>query len=526
MSAVEDLSRRRGGRDARRALRSRPLSAADSAVHPGMEGGHYKPMSQRDMERIHDAAMRLLETVGLSQAIPSCAEAMMAKGCTMVDGRLRIPRALVEDTLANCARDFVLYGRDRKHDMTPSGNRAYFGTAGAAVHIVEPETRTYRESELVDLYDAGRIVDNCEHIHFYQRPVVARDMFTPRDLDINTTYACIAGTSKHVGTSMVAPEHVEETLQMLHFVAGGEAQWRERPFVSQSNCFVVPPMKFAEDACRCLEVAARGGMPVLLLSAGQAGATAPAALAGTIVQAVAECLAGLVYINAIVPGAVAIWGPWPFVSDLRTGAMSGGSGEQALITAGCAQMGRFYNLTVGSAAGMCDSKLPDMQAGYEKGVTAGLSAMSGINMLYESAGMHASLLGFCLESLIIDNDMLGSINRNVRGIEVNDETLSVEVISNVCMEGPGHYLGHDQTLSRMQKDYVYPHVSNRMSPKEWVEAGKPDIVERAAARKREILSTYYPDYIPRDVDEKIRAKLDIKLPRERMEPGDPRWSRG
>ena len=525
MSAVEDLSRRRGGRDARRALRSRPLSAEDSAVLPGMEGGHYKPMSQRDMERIHDAALTLLEKVGLSQAIPSCAEALTAKGCTITDGRLRIPRALVEDTLANCARGFTLYGRDPKHDMHPSGNRAYFGTAGAAVHIVEPETRSYRESELIDLYDAGRIVDTCEHIHFYQRPVVARDMLTPRDLDINTTYACVAATSKHVGTSMVEPNHVKDCLEMLHFIAGGEAQWRERPFVSQSNCFVVPPMKFAEDACRCLEVAARGGMPVLLLSAGQAGATAPAALAGTITQAVAECLAGLVYINAIVPGAVAIWGPWPFVSDLRTGAMSGGSGEQALITAGCAQMGRFYNLTVGSAAGMCDSKLPDMQAGYEKGVTAGLSAMSGINMLYESAGMHASLLGFCLESLLIDNDMLGSINRNVRGIEVNDETLSVEVISNVCLEGPGHYLGHEQTLTRMQKDYVYPHLGNRMSPKEWVEAGKPDLVERATARKREILSTHYPEFVSKDVDEKIRAKLDIKLPRERMQPGDPRFAR-
>ncbi len=149
-------------------------------------------------------------------------------------------------------------------------------------------------------------------------------------------------------------------------------------------------MKFAEDACRCLETAVRGGMPVLLLSAAQAGATSPAALAGTVVQAVAECLAGLVYINCVVPGAVAIWGPWPFVSDLRTGAMSGGSGEQALITSGCAQMGHFYNLTVGSAAGMCDSKLPDMQAGYEKGVTAGISAMTGINLLYES-GRHACL---------------------------------------------------------------------------------------------------------------------------------------
>ena len=250
----------------------------------------------------------------------------------------------------------------------------YFGTAGAAVHIVEPATRSYRESLLVDLYDAGRIVDCCEHIHFFQRPLAPRDMVSGRDLDINTLYACLAGTSKHVGTSMVAADHVDECLDILHDVAGSEAAWRDRPFVSQSNCFVVPPMKWAEDACRCLEAAARGGMPVLLLSAAQAGATAPAALAGTVVQAVAECLAGLVYINAVVPGAPAIWGPWPFVSDLRTGAMSGGSGEQALITAACAQMGHFYDLTVGSAAGMCDSKLPDIQAGDEKGVTAALAA--------------------------------------------------------------------------------------------------------------------------------------------------------
>jgi trimethylamine---corrinoid protein Co-methyltransferase len=186
-------------------------------------------------------------------------------------------------------------------------------------------------------------------------------------------------------------------------------------------------------------------------------------------------------------------------------------------------MGHFYNLTVGSAAGMCDSKLPDMQAGYEKGVTAGIAAMTGVNLLYESAGMHASLLGFCLESLLIDNDMLGSINRNIRGIEVTDESLSVDVISDVCLAGPGHYLGSDQTLTLMQKDYVYPLMANRMSPKEWIEAGKPDLIERAHARKNEILSTHYPEYIPRDIDERIRSRHDIRLPREVMEMGDPRW---
>src|SRR5436190_15507026 len=221
MSAVEDLSRRRGGREARKALRSRPIPMAEAAVRPGMSGGQYKPLSDRDMQRIHETALKLLETVGLGQAIPSCIEAMTARGCFMnAKGRLCIPRSLVEDTLASCARNFVLHGRDPKHDMEPSGNRVYFGTAGAAVFIVEPETRSYRESLLADLYDAARIVDTCDHIHFFQRSLTARDMITGHDLDINTMYACIASTQKHVCTSMVDPAHVTECLQLLHFVAG------------------------------------------------------------------------------------------------------------------------------------------------------------------------------------------------------------------------------------------------------------------------------------------------------------------
>ena len=269
---------------------------------------------------------------------------------------------------------------------------------------------------------------------------------------------------------------------MLHRVAGGEARWRARPFVSMSSCFVVPPLRFAEDACRCLEAAVRGGMPVLLLAAGQAGATSPAALAGAVVQEVAEVLAGLVYVNALSPGHPAIFGTWPFVSDLRTGAMSGGSGEQAVLMAACAQMGRFYDLPTGIAAGMADSKLPDAQAGYEKGYTTVLAGHSGANLVYESAGMLGSLLGACLESFVIDNDMLGAVNRSVRGVDIDDESLSLETMREVCTQGPNHFLGHPQTLGLMQREYVYPEVGDRTSPKEWGEQGSTDAVERAAAR--------------------------------------------
>jgi trimethylamine--corrinoid protein Co-methyltransferase len=485
-------------------------------VVPGMLGGRYLPLSDSDIQQIHETALRLLAELGLADAPESGVEVMTKAGCTVSDrGRLLFPRALVEDTLAKAGRHFPLYAQDPRFDLEPWGKKVYFGTAGAAVNMVNAEG-VYRESKLQDLYNIGRIVDTMEHIHFFQRAVVPRDIPDPYEMDFNTCYASVSSTTKHVGSSWVLPEHMEKSLEMLHMIAGGEDKWRERPFVSQSNCFVVPPMKFATDACKCLEVAVRGGMPVLLLSAGQAGATAPAAIAGALAQEVAECLAGWVYVNAIKPGHPAIFGTWCFVSDLRTGAMSGGSPEQALLSAAAAQMAHFYQLTGGTASGMTDSKIADGQAGAEKALNHALVGNAGANMIYESAGMHASLLGYSLESLIIDNDTIGMAQRTIKGIEVNEEKLSFEVIKDVCLNGPGHYLGADQTLQLMQTDYLYPAVGDRRSPNEWIEQGSTTVVDRATKKVKDILATHYPSHIPEAVDAEIRSKFPVKLPREAM----------
>jgi trimethylamine--corrinoid protein Co-methyltransferase len=386
----------------------------------------------------------------------------------------------------------------------------HFGTAGAAVHVVDVERNEYRDSTAQDLYDAARITQHLDNVHFFQRAMVCRDVIDNFDMDINTLYACLAGTTKHVGTSFSDPSHVKGCFDLLHMVAGGEAAWRARPFVSNSNCFVVPPMKFAEESCMVMEDCVRRGMPVLLLSAGQAGATAPAPIALAIVQAVAECLAGVVYVNAISPGAPAIFGTWPFVSDLRTGAMSGGSAEQALLTAGCAQMHRFYGLPGGAASGISDAKLPDMQAGWEQGITNVLAGLSGLNMCYEAVGMHASLLGFCLESLVLGDDILGQVLRCVRGIEVTEDKVSIDAMKEACLGGPGHYLGSGQTLSLMQTEYVYPAVGNRMSPKEWNEAGRPLLLDAAIARKNAILARAGCQ-VPSEIDAAVRATFNIHL---------------
>ncbi|MDB2368962.1 trimethylamine methyltransferase family protein [Octadecabacter sp.] len=510
-------SGRSGGRSARQAARASALPQAMRPIRAGMSGGALKVLSEADILKIHEAALTALETIGLADAPQSGVDILTAAGAILGDdNRIRFPRALVEDMLAKSNKDLTLCGRDPRHDLDLSGSRVHYGTAGAAVNMVNVEGNEYRDSTVQDLHDAARIVDTLDNIHFLQRPMVCRDIADNLEMDLNTIYACTSGTTKHVGTSISDPSHAQACLDLCYAIAGGEDKYRERPFVSMSNCFVVPPMKFATESCEAMETCVRGGMPILLLSAGMSGATAPSTIAGAIVQAVAECLAGVVYVNAIAPGHPTIFGTWPFGLDLRTGAMTVGSGEQALLSAGCAQMHAFYGVPGGAVGGASDSKMPDMQAGWEQMCSAVMAGLSGLNMVYEAAGMHASLLGFCHESLILDNDLIGQALRCVRGIEVDDETMALDQMAEVCMgtadkAAVGHYLGTDRTLSHMQRDCVYPDLGNRMSPKEWVEKDKPNLTENATARKEAILATRSAARFDPDLDATIREHFTIHL---------------
>lgn len=504
----------RSGRAARRAERSEGAGQGPTAaIWPGISGGRYLPFSAREIAMIDETALRILAEIGLRGASAFCRRTVLQAGGSLTeDGRLLMPADLVRQTLATAGRGFKLYGQRPEHDLDPSGTRVHLGTSGAAVHIVDSETQTIRDSTLKDLYDMARLAEALPNIHMFQRTVVARDIADPREMDLNTAYACLKGTAKHVGSSFSDAATMEEAVAMMQIIAGGAEALRARPPLCVSTCFIVPPLTFADEALGVIECAARHGIPLKLVSAGQAGATSPAPLAGAVAQQTAEVLAGLVYVNLLNPGHPATFGALPFVSDLRTGAMSGGSAEQGLLMAACAQMAQHYGIPCAVSAGMTDSKMPDFQAGYEKGYTELLAALAGANLIYEAAGMYGSLLGCSLESFVLDNDMIGSVLRATRGLEVTAETLSLETIREVCVGGPGHFLGHGQTLERMQSDYFYPALADRRTPQEWVGAGDKDLLARARERTRALLAAPPPQHIPPEIDREIRARFPIRLP--------------
>lgn len=309
---------------------------------------------------------------------------------------------------------------------------------------------------------------------------------------------------------------------MFDMMLGEEGGFKKRPFCKVHISPVVSPLRFGEDAVNVAEAAIPEGMPINSIMAAQSGATAPATLAGMLAQTTAEILASLVMVNLIKPGHPMIFSNWPFVVDLRTGAFACGGAEIALLNAASAQISNALNMPSGVAAGMADSKVPDAQAGYEKAVSAVTCGLAGANMIYESSGMFASLLSASFEGMVLDNDIVGTALRVVRGIEVNDETLALESMAEVT-SGPNHFLGHDQTLNSMQSHYYYPEVSDREPPETWEEQGSRTSWDLLKTRTTEILNDHYPSYIDRKIDEQIRSKYPILLDPKDMSNQNPRF---
>ncbi len=157
---------------------------------------------------------------------------------------------------------------------------------------------------------------------------------------------------------------------------------------------------------------------------------------------------------------------------------------------------------------MTDAKAIDAQYGVEKGMTSLAAALAGGNLIYESSGMTAALLGASFEAFILDDEMHAMTYRALRGVEVSEENLAFETICNSVL-GAGHFLGADATYQAMERDYHYPKLADREQPKTWQDRGAKDAWNRANSRARDVLNTHHPTYLSPKQDQDIRAMFNI-----------------
>ena len=466
-------------------------------------GGKYRVLSPKDVERIHNASLQTLEKTGIEVNSRTAFRIFKEKGARVDSSkrRVKISRAMVDDAIDKAPSKVVLYGREEKHALILENKRVYMGTGGTAINILDLKTGEKRASTLEDVEEIARLVDALENIHFYVLPVYPNELSREK-VDVNRFYAGLNNTTKHVMGGPYTREGVLNVIEMAEEIVGGKEMLREKPIIS-FIILIISPLKIDDTYGEMLIEIAQKGIPLAIPTEPQCGSTAPVTLAGNLVLFGAETLAGVTLAQLVNPGTPVLCGYVGTTADMRTLDYVSGATEMGLLNAAAAQLAHYWQLPFYATGGMSDSKIPDVQSGYERALNLLPVALAGANFIHDAAGLIEFALTVAYEQYVIDNEIIGMVMRALRGIEVSEETLALEVIDKV---GPGgNFLAEPHTVAHMRSEFFFPKLSDRSNREKWLAEGGKDARQRAREIAINILATHKPLAIPGEVDKEIRS---------------------
>jgi len=467
-----------------------------------VQGGSYRPLSIADLRKIHEASLELLIEVGIN-VLSDKVFKLFQKAGARVDSEKRlvkIPYGIVQRCLQSTPKEITLYGREEKYNIYCSSKSVYMGTGGVAINVIDLYTNKKRKALLKDARNIARLVDALENIHFYVIPTYPNDL-QPEDVDSNRFYASVLNTSKHIMGGIFTRDGLRKVIRMAEEIAGSKEQLRKKPFISFIAC-VMSPLKIDGFYGDLLLEVAQEGLPIAVPAEPLTSLTSPTTLAGTLTGLHAETLAKIVIAQLVNPGTPIMYASTASSTDPWTMRYISGSVEMGLINAAAAQLAQYLNLPNYTTAGMSDSKVVDAQNGYEKALTSLMVALSGSNFIHDTAGLVEFAMTASYKQYVIDNEINGMVLRAVRGIEVNRDTIALDVFRKV---GPGgNFVSEKHTSKYLRKEHFIPRISNRKPRSEWEQEGAKDIEHRAIEEAKKILAHHKPLTLSKTIRSRIR----------------------
>jgi trimethylamine--corrinoid protein Co-methyltransferase len=472
----------------------------------GEKGGLYKPLSDQDVKRIVDEAIGLLDRSGM-HIYSKTARDYLSKSGAKIEGNgpaVHLPKSLVEDAIASTPSSITLYGRSPDHNVVLEDSRVYYGTGGTAINVIDLESGKRRPSTLEDVKLNARLVDALEHVHLFTINVFPNDIKDVNHIDINRFYWSLRNTTKHIMGGIYSMKGTQQVVEMAGILAGGKEALRQRPFVS-FIALVISPFKidglYGDITCYIAEQ----GLPVVTPTEPVCGTTSPVTLAGNILVHTAETLGGIALVQAVKKGGPVIAGSVGSIPNLRTMGIVTGAVERGMLNSATAQIAQHLGLPFYSTAGNSDAKTEDVQAGFESAMSNLLVGMSGANYIHDAAGLFDGDLSISYDKLIMDNELLGMCERVIRGIEVTDETLAIDLIEEI---GPGgNFIAQAHTIMNMMDEFYDPSLADRTLYEEWKTSGRLSMKDRARKKLEELMDFHNPCYIDEAKEKEIRSKF-------------------
>jgi trimethylamine--corrinoid protein Co-methyltransferase len=472
-------------------------------------------LTEEQLERIHDASMRILETQGLEFLSETALDLLARAGAAVdhVTRRVRFDRGMIAEYVAKAPTHFTLHARNPARSVTIGGNHINFCAVSSAPNCSDLD-RGRRPGTYADYCDLLRIIQSLNVIHLASGyPVEPIDIPPPiRHLD--AYHAAITLTDRVWSPSAIGAGRVEDGLAMNCIARGiTREQLLDRPGL----CTVVntnSPLRVDGPMLDGLMTMARAGQAIIITPFTLAGAMAPTTLAGALSLQNAEALGVIAFAQMVRPGAPVLYGAYTSNVDMKSGAPAFGTPEYTRTALASGQLARRYRLPYRSS-NACAANAVDAQAAYESEMSIWGAVMGGANLVKHGAGWMEGGLVASFEKLIVDAEILQMMAEFLQPIAVNDDTLALDAIAEVAPGG--HYFGAQHTLARYDTAFYAPMVSDWRNYETWREAGALEAAQRANAIWKRLLA----DYQPPSFDPAIREELDAYVARRKAEGGVP-----
>lgn len=462
-------------------------------------------LSKDQVYQIHMASMQILEKVGVRIPDSDLLKTLEETGA-VVDYKSRIaklPQQLVMEFVRKIPNQWTIYARNRENDMKVGYGEMRTLSSGGNINLIDPMTKTRRTGTTEDLEKGIKIGDALEDITIVGPLILPAHDIPIEALDVYTYAQLIKGSSKTVFTWIYNEKTAKHVLKIFEILAGGEEALRKRPMLWYF-CEPTSPLTFATNALSVLKLTARYGLPVTFGPMVMASASGPATLAGTLAVENAEIVAGAVITQILNPGVPVEYGGIPHIFDQRSGMIAFGSPEQGVMAAAITQVGRFYGFPVHVNTGLTDSKVPDAQSAFEKGMTILMGGLAGAE-LYGHLGILGADQGVSFEQLVIDDEIVSYLKRMLADFRTEQEDLAVDVAERV---GPGgSFLTQRHTLQHLRSEFWYPSLCDRLSWDKWFEKGAKDMLVRAHEKVDKILKSHEPEPLEKDMEKAIDQQV-------------------
>ena len=467
----------------------------------------FQKLSQDQLERIHFASLEILERTGVRLHLPEAVELLKEAGADIGEGgRVRIPSHLVDWALSVAPKRVVLANRNGKREMPLERNNVFYGPGSDCPNVIDIHTGERRSGVLQDIIDSARVCDALPNIDFLMSFTIASDL-PQAHADLYQMQAMLSNSTKPILFVTTEFDGTVKAVEMAEIVAGGADALRRNP-ICALYINVTAPLVHNEEALQKLLFMAEKGLPTTYTPVVLRGATGPITPAGAVAYANAGELAGLVLAQLKRQGApIILSGGTQDMLDMRSTLDIYASPQNRVL---CVEMAHYYGLPIFGLGGASDSKLPDEQAAAEVAFSLLTETMAGAHLIHDVGYLEGGMTN-SLEMIVMADEMIRWVKEFMRGEVVDEETLALDWIDKVGLDGD--FLGLKHTRNHYQEDW-YPNLFNRTNYANWAEQGKKTLRERAREEVKRLLAEHQPEPLPKDIAEAIQGVIDRTIKAE------------